>query len=955
MKLRLRAALLPLCACVVLGALASPALAAAPRTFVPRVGNALGLIPPVNSQGNFNTEPTETGVFTPVVYHGGPTMNQGVAVHTIFWAPSAFPFQGAPTGSLSYEAMIEQFYTDVAAASTGTSGGTCTTSSCDDFTVEPQYGNEPTPSTAAAGENTITFNNVSQTFSGSQTLNPADSVILDTDPYPASGNAPGECTSPQDTKACVLDSVVQSEVDSIVQHTTGTPRGLTNLWYVFFPSDVDECIVSDVCGTNDFGGYHSLSNVGHGLTIYAITIDPTIEVGSIAQGADPEGNPDAEVAVDIANHETNEAMTDPTGIGWMDPNGYEVADKCEFGPQHGTPLGFATDGSPYNQVINGDKYYDQEIWSQNQNECVQATTDTSDPLPLPQVNLNQFSSTVSGNTENNSSTTGVTVTLVRTDINGNTIDITSPTVTTASGAWTATLPGSHAVGDDRDEIDIDYSGGNLPSVTHQVILTGNGGNPFTESGWTGWTDLDNGYALTNSDPVTTNPSITIGPCFQTGPESVGGPVGTVGGITPTDFCSTSGDTADDPLTGTVTPADAETITTNDNRAFQPNDASTNPSVPGAVANANGGLVSLTIPAGEPDSTSLFDFPLGAVTGVPFTQTGFPTCSADLGAQTVTCTGLVAGDVYTIADGAQTDQEAADATGTVTSTSLTVSRNDTITLTNSAPRTLTTLHVANLQVSIDDANPGAVVSGTCTPDEWTGGPLNGVPVNTEAGGPGIAGVGAACPSNGDASGMSTSALAQTDEQSGGQTVITLPDVADTSPMEGETVYGGFTALSESTGAPDAISVSIAKASGGAPVFTNANTDTANGAAVPALTPGAYNATWTVTDRQRRHEDPDHAVHRAVRAPGSARAARAARSAGRPGSAGTTGPAGTARTSGAEAQDLVQAGQAQQDRLHGDVPEGQQQEGHAAGQHQPRWPPRGPRQRPGRARSRDADDA
>ena len=98
MKLRLRAALLPLCACVVLGALASPALAAAPRTFVPRVGNALGLIPPVNSQGNFNTEPTETGVFTPVVYHGGPTMNQGVAVHTIFWAPSAFPFQGAPDG-----------------------------------------------------------------------------------------------------------------------------------------------------------------------------------------------------------------------------------------------------------------------------------------------------------------------------------------------------------------------------------------------------------------------------------------------------------------------------------------------------------------------------------------------------------------------------------------------------------------------------------------------------------------------------------------------------------------------------------------------------------------------------------------------------------------------------------------------------------------------------------------
>jgi hypothetical protein len=196
-KLRLRAALLPLCACVVLGAFASPALAAAPRTFVPRVGNALGLIPPVNSQGNFNTEPTETGVFTPVVYHGGPTMSGGITVHTIFWAPSAFPFQGAPTGSLSYEAMIEQFFGDVAHDSnTGPTpaDGTCTTSGCDDFTVEAQYGNEPTPSTVTPGDNAITFNNVSQPFSGSQTLNPADSVILDTDSYPASGNAAGECS-----------------------------------------------------------------------------------------------------------------------------------------------------------------------------------------------------------------------------------------------------------------------------------------------------------------------------------------------------------------------------------------------------------------------------------------------------------------------------------------------------------------------------------------------------------------------------------------------------------------------------------------------------------------------------------------------------------------------------------------------------------------------------------------
>ena len=176
-----------------------------------------------------------------------------------------------------------------------------------------------------------------------------------------------------------------------------TPRGLHNLWYVFLPPDVDECILPGVCGTNAFGGYHSVSDVGHGTTIYAVTIDPIIEAGSIAQGGDPQGNPDAEVTADIAGHETVEAMTDPQGVGYMDPNGFEVADKCEFGPQHGTPLGFAgPDNSPYNQVINGDKWLLQEMWSNNNDGCVQSTGSTSNPLPLPQVNLTQFSGAVSG-------------------------------------------------------------------------------------------------------------------------------------------------------------------------------------------------------------------------------------------------------------------------------------------------------------------------------------------------------------------------------------------------------------------------------------------------------------------------------------------------------------------------------------------------------------------------------
>ena len=112
-------------------------------------------------------------------------------------------------------------------------------------------------------------------------------------------------------------------------------------------------------------------------------------------------------------------MTDPEGIGWMDPNGFEVADKCEFGPQRGNPLGFAPDGSPFNQVVNGHEYLFQQMWSNDDDSCVQRTSLTSNPLPLPQVNFTQFSPMVSGNIESQTAGVGVKVTLVRADADGN--------------------------------------------------------------------------------------------------------------------------------------------------------------------------------------------------------------------------------------------------------------------------------------------------------------------------------------------------------------------------------------------------------------------------------------------------------------------------------------------------------------------------------------------------------
>src|SRR5207253_10486008 len=83
------------------------------------------------------------------------------------------------------------------------------------------------------------------------------------------------------------------------------------------------------------------------------------------------------------------------------------------------------------------------------------------------------------------------------------------TTTAGDGSWRVSLA-PHAVGDDRDEIDVDYSGAGAPQPSHQVILTGNGGNPFNEAGWTGWTALDDGSAVGSS-------SLALAPCFQSGP------------------------------------------------------------------------------------------------------------------------------------------------------------------------------------------------------------------------------------------------------------------------------------------------------------------------------------------------------------------------------------------------------------------------------------------------------
>jgi hypothetical protein len=738
----------------------------------------------------------------PVAYHGGSVM-RNVTIHTVFWAPSGYHFDGSPaSGVLGYDAMIQQYFTAVAHDS-GTKSNI--------FSTLYQYGD-------GSGDGSYQIN-----------YNAAADTVNDTDSYP---DPSMQCPSPSGTATCVSDAQLQQEIDKLIGPHDASARGLDNLWFIFLPPDVDTCLSLGSCGTNSYAGYHSEFDLGHGVTIYGAIPDPLIEE-TPPPGSDPEGNPEAESTIDTLTHETIEAMTNPLGDGWMDPNGFEAADKCETGPQVGTPLGYAPNGSPYNQVIDGHQYLVQDIWSNQKGGCVTGSTAVESTPGLNVVDLRQFSSRVSGRL----GTPGrlpVTVILGRT---GATV-ATGHAESRANGSWgPVILRGRNgqpsAVGDDRDQIEVLYgSGANGPAP--DLIQTGDGGNPFTESGFTGWFDLDYGNGVISLGPD--GSTVLVGPCSQTGALSLR----ISGKLTesPTDLCQDTLDAASVD-TGPIGAGTNVTLTSEDNRGEW-------------FLNPNGTLVSMTVTLGEPDSVpNLTDSQLAAPT------TGFPTCTAFVRIRTVTCAGLVPGSRYRLVRRGRTiGRRRAGTAGTVTMPGLAVGGGDVLTLVNSAGRRLTSLHIAHLRVGLV-GNQTVVASGTCQPGEYWGRPVTTDPTSDGVGA-GIAGSGTICPASGRAKGLPAAVIAQTDQFSGGQTETQVPLIESTAPIQDETLYGAFVASAQSglpgphgsvsaTGVPIALTI---KAAGSGPqVFHSGNVDTAAGVNVPALAPGGYVATWVLHDAAR----------------------------------------------------------------------------------------------------------
>jgi hypothetical protein len=270
-----------------------------------------------------------------LLYHkGGPVMPSNTN-YTLYWDPS-----GAPEYPAGYQAGIDRYFEDLA----HDSGGLLNTDS-----ILTQY----------SGNGEIA--NYDSHFGG---------ALIDTNPYPASG-----CTA---APTCLTDSQIRAEILGYVE-SHKLPIDRQHEYFLLTPQGVESCMEAAGKACSDgtvhrvYCAYHGFIQAGPAPLIYAN--DPYVDgLGCDVGEEHPNGNAsDATIAGGLA-HEHSESVTDPELNAWYDAKGNEVADKCrtmKATTEYGEPLGRAPNGSNYNQLINGEEYLYQQMWSNAAGECRQ--------------------------------------------------------------------------------------------------------------------------------------------------------------------------------------------------------------------------------------------------------------------------------------------------------------------------------------------------------------------------------------------------------------------------------------------------------------------------------------------------------------------------------------------------------------------------------------------------------
>jgi hypothetical protein len=319
-----------------------------------------GAVPPHGSSAKVaalaapaaNQETGKAGTGGDLIWHGGPVMHSNTT-YTIFWAP---PGQSMPAG---YESTINQFFADVAHDSGG---------SANVYSSDVQY----TDATDRA--------NYASSFGG---------TWEDTG-TPIPNHCAAYYTNTFKVSGCVVDLDLQTEVAHAIAVNHWTP-GPTALFLVFTPPDVGSCSVAGSakdCSYKTYCAYHSYFTPDSSTDVL-YTNQPfpdTTKVGIPGvcdSGSQPNGNW-ADAAINLASHEHNEAVTDPLITAWYDSQSNEDGDKCawSFGAALGGAAGTGTtEGTQWNQLINGDHYYLQREWDNASSSCVQRVAAPSAATP----------------------------------------------------------------------------------------------------------------------------------------------------------------------------------------------------------------------------------------------------------------------------------------------------------------------------------------------------------------------------------------------------------------------------------------------------------------------------------------------------------------------------------------------------------------------------------------------
>lgn len=283
----------------------------------------------------------------PILYGGGPVMH-AVTTHVIAWSPSGSPF---PSGYVSgYEQFLSDLRQGLGLSSNASS-------------ILAQYSD-------AGGSAMTSLTN--------------DAPITDTDPYPTSG-----CFV-SGTSTCLTEAQLVSEVSNQIA-SYGLNADINQSYIMLLPPGVDTCYDSSAseCEDQTFCGYHTAFSIGNGgftsftLLPYTESYYSNAPYAGCSDGLGPSSVSTDVMALDgVGAHELFESATDPVpGLGYVDSTDNEVADECAW---YYAPTNPATPGGLYNQVLNGNQYLIQDMWSNQAAACAQGAINTATaPVTAP--------------------------------------------------------------------------------------------------------------------------------------------------------------------------------------------------------------------------------------------------------------------------------------------------------------------------------------------------------------------------------------------------------------------------------------------------------------------------------------------------------------------------------------------------------------------------------------------